>query len=47
MLGCQLIELSGTDAAVFLTVYPYQGFNTVSVADFSALGQQILDCECH
>lgn len=40
-----MIELSGTDAAVFLTVYPYQGFNTVSVADFSALGEQILDCE--
>lgn len=38
-----LIELSGTDAAVFLTVYPYQGFNTVTVADFTALGEQILD----
>ncbi|KAK4055104.1 hypothetical protein OIV83_000384 [Microbotryomycetes sp. JL201] len=38
-----IIEESGTDAAVFLTVYPAQGFAAVSDDDFTALGQQILD----
>jgi hypothetical protein len=40
----QTIELSETDAAVFLTVYPGGGFDTVTTADFTQLGQQILDC---
>ncbi|KAM0755405.1 glycoside hydrolase [Meredithblackwellia eburnea MCA 4105] len=38
-----LIELSETDAAVFLTVYPAGGFSTVADSDFAALGLQILD----
>ncbi|KAL8286187.1 hypothetical protein RQP46_004675 [Phenoliferia psychrophenolica] len=38
-----LIELSQTDAAVFLTVYPTDGFDAVSDADFTALAQQISD----
>ncbi|POY71229.1 hypothetical protein BMF94_5541 [Rhodotorula taiwanensis] len=37
------IEQSGTDAAVFLTVYPTNGFNAVTDDDFIALGKQILD----
>ncbi|GAA5882807.1 hypothetical protein JCM16303_002468 [Sporobolomyces ruberrimus] len=37
------IERSSTDAHVFLTVYPVDGFQTVAEADFTALGQQILD----
>lgn len=45
MVILQLIELSRTDAAVFLTVYPAGGFDTVATADFTQLGQQILDCE--
>ncbi|GAA6010200.1 hypothetical protein JCM10207_005663 [Rhodosporidiobolus poonsookiae] len=38
-----MIERSGTDAAVFLTVYPASGFDTVTDDDFTALGKQILD----
>ncbi|GAA5899065.1 hypothetical protein JCM6882_004606 [Rhodosporidiobolus microsporus] len=39
-----LIELSGTDAAVFLTVYPEpNGFDGVTTADYEELGKQILD----
>ncbi|GAA5954071.1 hypothetical protein JCM21900_005398 [Sporobolomyces salmonicolor] len=37
------IELSATDAAVFLTVYPTSGFAAVTDDDFTALGQQILN----
>ncbi|GAA6064204.1 hypothetical protein JCM10212_001617 [Sporobolomyces blumeae] len=37
------IERSATDAHVFLTVYPVDGFSTVSESDFTSLGQQILD----
>ncbi|GAA5861372.1 hypothetical protein JCM3774_000227 [Rhodotorula dairenensis] len=37
------IEQSGTDAAVFLTVYPTEGFAAVTDDDFIALGKQILD----
>ncbi|GAA5956278.1 hypothetical protein JCM3765_005615 [Sporobolomyces pararoseus] len=37
------IERSATDAHVFLTVYPVNGFQTVAESDFTALGQQILD----
>lgn len=37
------IERSSTDAHVFLTVYPVDGFQTVAESDFTALGQQILD----
>lgn len=40
----QQIEKSATDAAVFLTVYPVDGFQTVTDDDFIALGKQILDC---
>lgn len=38
-----MIERSGTDAAVFLTVYPTSGFDAVTTADFDALAKQILD----
>ncbi|KAK4057668.1 hypothetical protein OIO90_001316 [Microbotryomycetes sp. JL221] len=38
-----IIERSGTDAAVFLTVYPANGFSAVTDDDLTALGQQILD----
>ncbi|GAA5955194.1 hypothetical protein JCM8115_001879 [Rhodotorula mucilaginosa] len=37
------IEQSGTDAAVFLTIYPTEGFAAVTDEDFIALGKQILD----
>ncbi|MBZ6370619.1 MAG: hypothetical protein LBE44_01605 [Microbacterium hominis] len=40
----QTIEQSGTDAAVFLTIYPTEGFAAVTDEDFIALGKQILDC---
>jgi hypothetical protein len=39
----QMIERSGTDAAVFLTVYPTSGFDAVTTDDFTALAKQILD----
>lgn len=39
-----LIELSETDAAVFLTVYPGNGFAAITPADITQLGNQILDC---
>jgi len=38
-----LIERSGTDAAVFLTVYPSEGFDTLTPDDFTALGNQLLN----
>ena len=44
-LRSQLIERSGTDAAVFLTVYPEQGFAAAGEADFTALANQILFCQ--
>lgn len=40
----QSIEQSGTDAAVFLTVYPTSGFGAVQTSDFEALGSQIKAC---
>lgn len=39
-----LIEWSGTDAAVFLTVYPSQGFDVLTTDDYTALGNQLLNC---
>ncbi|GAA5836199.1 hypothetical protein JCM11251_007392 [Rhodosporidiobolus azoricus] len=40
----RLIEQSGTDAAVFLTVYPEpNGFDGVTTADYEELGKQISD----
>jgi len=41
----ELIERTSTDAAVFLTVYPSQGFSVLTDDDFTALGNQILNCE--
>ena len=38
-----LIENSATDAAVFLTVYP-DDLEVITVDDFTALGNQILNC---
>lgn len=40
----ELIERTATDAAVFLTVYPSQGFSVLTDDDFTALGNQILNC---
>ncbi|KAK4699021.1 hypothetical protein P7C70_g7244, partial [Phenoliferia sp. Uapishka_3] len=37
------IELSSTDAAVFLTVYPTLGYDVLTTADYQALAQQISD----
>ncbi|GAA6009635.1 uncharacterized protein JCM10292_002221 [Rhodotorula paludigena] len=37
------IERSATDAHVFLTVYPNNGFDAITDDDFTALGKQILD----
>lgn len=39
----ELIERTATDAAVFLTVYPSQGFSVLTDDDFTALGNQILN----
>jgi hypothetical protein len=39
-----LIERTGTDAAVFLTVYPYTGLEVLNVTHFTDLGNQILNC---
>jgi hypothetical protein len=41
----ELIERSATDAAVFLTVYPYQGLQVLTLDDYTALGNQLLNCE--
>jgi len=37
------IEESGTDAAVFLTVYPMSGLYNITQDDYTALGNQILN----
>jgi len=39
----ELIERSATDAAVFLTVYPYQGLQVLTLDDYTALGNQLLN----
>ena len=41
----ELIERSATDAAVFLTVYPLQGLQVLTQDDYTALGNQLLNCE--
>lgn len=41
----ELIERSATDAAVFLTVYPNQGLTILTDDDYTALGNQLLNCK--
>lgn len=42
----ELIERTETDAAVFLTVYPYSGLEILNITHYTDLGNQILNCEC-
>jgi len=42
----ELIERTETDAAVFLTVYPYTGLEVLNITHYTDLGNQILNCEC-
>lgn len=41
----ELIERTETDAAVYLTVYPYNGLEILNVTHYTDLGNQILNCE--
>lgn len=41
----ELIERTETDAAVFLTVYPYSGLEILNITHYTDLGNQILNCE--
>lgn len=40
----QLLDKSNSSAAVFLTVYPTDGFTILTDLDYTALAQQCSDC---